>query len=131
MDRLQDLTITFAHGVEARLLDLKQHSTYWGLLAGGPIHLLNEGILAECTRGGGMVPVHLVRPSERWVEGDHSNLAKSPVPLLPGLQCEGLFDARERWLRIVWFQETWTPTIDPLVKEQLRNFDGSSDFSGV
>ena len=123
MDRLQDLTITFAHGVKARLLDLKQHSTYWGFLAGGPIHLLNEGILAECTRSEGMVPVHLVRPTELWVEGDHSNLAKGPVPLLPGLQCKGLFDARGRWLRIAWFQESWSPTIDPLVEEQLRDFD--------
>ena len=123
MDRLQDLTITFAHGVKAQLLDLKQHSTYWGFLAGGPIHLLNEGILAECTRSEGMVPVYLVRPTELWVEGDHSNLAKGPVPLLPGLQCEGLFDARGRWLRIAWFQESWSPTIDPLVEEQLRDFD--------
>lgn len=123
MDRLHDITIAFADGVEARLLDLKQHSTYWGLLAGGPIHLLNEGILADCTRNEGMVPVHLVRPTELWVEQAHSNLDAGPAPLLPGLQCEGLFDARGRWLRIAWFQESWSPTIDPLVQEQFRNFD--------
>jgi hypothetical protein len=123
MDRLHDLTITFANGVEARLLDLNQHSTYEGRLGGGSIHLLNEEILAECTLVEGMIPVRLVQPDELWVEGDHSNVVDAPVPLLPGLQCKGLFDVRGRWLRIAWFQESWSPTIDPLVQEELGNLD--------
>ncbi len=123
MDRLKNLTVTFADDLNADLLDLKQHSTYWGLLAGGDSDLRNAEILAECTRTEGTTPIHLIRPTELWVEGDHSNLSAGPVRLLPGLQCEGLFDARGRWLRVAWFQEQWTPTIDPLVQEQFRRLD--------
>ena len=123
MDRLKKLTVTFADDLNAQLLDLKQHSTYWGLLAGGPSDVRNAEILEGCTRTEGTTPIHLVRPFEVWVEGDHSNLGGGPVQLLPGLQCEGLFDARGRWLRIAWFQEQWVPTIDPLVESALRNID--------
>jgi hypothetical protein len=122
MNRLNDLIVTFADGVNARLLDFQQHSTYWGLLDGKPTHELNEGILASSTHTEGFVPIHLVRPTERLVFQDF------PVPygvllLLPGLQCQGLFDARGRWLRVAWFQEFWNPTIDPLVNEEFRSTD--------
>ena len=81
MDRLHDITITIADGVEAPLLDLELHSTNWGS-ARGPIHVLNARILADCTRGEWMVPVHLVRPTELREEQAQSNLDAGPDPLV-------------------------------------------------
>lgn len=122
MERMNDLVVTFADDVRARVLDLQVHSTYWGLLDGGPTHELNEMILADCTRGEGFIPIHLVRPSERLI------IKEAPVPfgvllLLPALQCQSPFDGRGRWLRVSWFQEYWTPLIDPLVQGELRTVD--------
>jgi hypothetical protein len=122
MNGIHDLIVTFADDVNARLLDFQQHSTYWGLMDGGPTHELNETILSDSTRGTSRIPIHLVRPAERLV------VQEFPVPfgvplLLPALQCQGLFDARGRWLRVSWFQEFWTPLIDPHVQEELRSID--------
>ena len=122
MDTPKELIITCAHGVEPRLLELEQHSTYRGLLDGGPTHELNEQLLENITSYQGRIPIHLVRPTERLVEKErHSPFG--PLMFLPERQCTGLFDVGGHWLTIVWFQETWAPPIDPVVLETLQTLD--------
>ena len=122
MDRPNDLTITCANGMKPRLLELGQHSTYRGLLDGGPDHELNEQILKNIISHQGRIPTHLVRPTARHLErGDRSPYG--PFVLMPARQCTGLFDVGGRWLNIVWFQDTWAPPIDPVVLEELCTLD--------
>jgi len=122
MDTPKELTITCAHGVEPRLLELEQHSTYRGLLDGGPTHELNEQLLENVATYQGRIPTHLVRPTERLVDRRHPS-PFGPLMFLPGRQCTGLFDVGGRWLTIVWFQESWAPPIDSVVLEELQTLD--------
>lgn len=46
MESPTELTITCDNGFKPRLLELEQHSTYRGLLDGGPTHELNDQLLA-------------------------------------------------------------------------------------
>jgi hypothetical protein len=122
MDRPNDVTITCANGVQPRLLELEQHSTYRGLLEGLPNHELNEQILENIISYQGRIPTHLVRPTERLLERDHES-PYGPFVLMPERQCTGLFDVDGNWLNIVWFQDTWAPPIDSAVLEELRTLD--------
>jgi hypothetical protein len=122
MDTPNDLTITCADGIKPRILSLEQHSTYRGLLDGGPTHELNEQILEGVSRSMDRIPTHLVRPAERPLEpARHS--PRGPIVVLPERQCTGLFDAGGHWLTIVWFQYAWAPPIDPMVLEELGQLD--------
>ena len=118
----QDITITCSTGVQPRLLELEQHSTYRGLLDGGPTHELNERLLSDITSYQGRIPVHLVRPTETRVERRHPS-PYGPLMYLPGRQCTGLFEAGTFWLNIVWFQESWAPPMDPTVLVDLETLD--------
>ena len=122
MESPTELTITCANGFEPRLLELEQHSTYRGLLDGGPTHELNDQLLADIVRNQGRIPTHLMRPAERLVEREHSS-PYGPLMVLPGRMCTGLFDLGGRWLTIVWFQENWAPPIDPVVLADLESLD--------
>jgi hypothetical protein len=122
MDTPKELTITCAYGVEPHLLELDQHSTYRGLLDGGPTHELNQQLLEGITSYQGRIPTHLVRPTERLVDRKRPS-PFGPLMFLPERQCTGLFDVGGRWLTIVWFQETWAPPIDPVVLEKLQTLD--------
>jgi hypothetical protein len=122
MESTEELTINCDHGVAPRLLELEQHSTYRGLLDGGPTHRLNEQLLQDVISFPGRIPTHLVRPTERPVEQRHPS-PFDPLMFLPRRQCTGLFDAGGRWLTIVWFQETWAPPIDSIVLEELQSLD--------
>lgn len=122
MDTPKELIVTCAHGVEPRLLELEQHSTYRGLLDGGPTHGLNEQLLEDITSYQGRIPTYLVRPTERLVEQERPS-PFGPLMFLPWRQCTGLFDVGGRWLTIVWFQETWAPPVDAVVLEELRTLD--------
>jgi hypothetical protein len=122
MQQKNDITITCANGITPRLLELEQHSTYRGLLDGGPTHDLNEHLLEDIERSQGQIPTHLVRPVERLVEQSHPS-SFGPLAFLPERQCAGLFDAGGHWLNIVWFQEGWAPPIDPVVLNELRQLD--------
>ena len=122
MDTPNDLTITCANGITPRLLSLEQHSTYRGLLDGGPTHELNEQLLEAISASRGRIPTHLVRPPERVIRPVRDT-PHGPIVVMPERQCTGLFDAGGRWLDIVWFQESWAPPIDPAVLEELRHLD--------
>ena len=122
MDTPNDLTITCANGIKPRLLSLEQHSTYRGLLDGGPTHELNEQILEGVSRSMDRIPTHLVRPAEQAIRPARDSL-HGPIVVMPERQCTGLFDAGGHWLTIVWFQYAWAPPIDPMVLEELGQLD--------
>jgi hypothetical protein len=115
----QGVQITCANGVYPHLVELEQHSTYRGLLDGGPTHELNEQLLTDITEYQGQIPTHLVRPTERVLEGD----PRYPLAALPHRRCTGLFGAGTHRLQIVWFQDGWAPPIDPAVLEELTYLD--------
>jgi hypothetical protein len=115
-----DVVITCANGTGARLLELEQHSTYRGLLDGGPTHELNQSLLREIVDRTGRIPTHLVRPTERPLE---EGKGVEPYVFLPDRQCTGLFDCGGHWLTIVWFQDSWAPPIEVAILEHLRSID--------
>ena len=122
MASITNVTITCARGIEPRLLELEQHSTYRGLLDGGPNHELNEQILAEVAGRAGRIPTHLVRPAERLIGGSRPS-PYGPLVHLPEHVCTGLFDLGGRRLTIVWFQDSWAPPIDDVVLTELEELD--------
>jgi hypothetical protein len=124
MKRNEDIVIHCANGVSARLTELSQHSTYRGLLDGGPTHEINEMLLQQIIdSAGGNIPTHLVRPRETPFGGLHRITPFGLLIQMPGLQCHGLFECGAHSLRIVWFQDEWAPPIDPAVETELRSLD--------
>jgi hypothetical protein len=124
MKKYEDIVVHCAKGVSARLLELHQHSTYRGLLDGGPNHEINEMLLEQITENaGGSIPTHLVRPTETPVPGVRRLSPYGPRLTLPELQCRGLFENGTHWLWIVWFQDGWAPPIDDSVEAELRSLD--------
>ena len=122
MEVTHEIHITCAGGLQARLLELEQHSTYRGLLDGAPSHELNEQLLSGITEYQSRIPTHLVKPAETIVERTGAP-SDRPIETLPCRQCTGLFEAGTHWLNIVWFQDGWAPPIDPFVAEELRSLD--------
>lgn len=122
MESPTNVTITCARGFEPRLLELEQHSTYRGLLDGGPNHELNEQILAEVAGRAGRIPTHLVRPTERLIERRRPS-PYGPLVHVPERMCTGLFDLGGHWLTIVWFQDAWAPPIDAVVLAELEKLE--------
>ena len=120
MEVKREVRITCANGVQPQLLELEQHSTYRGLLDGGPTHELKERLLSGITENQGQIPTHLVRPAETALEGGSP---RYPLALLPHRQCTGLFEAGTHRLQVVWFQDGWAPPIDPAVLEELASLD--------
>ena len=72
--RIKKYGITCANGVQPQLLELEQHSTYRGLLDGGPTHELNERLLSRITEHQGQIRTHLVRPSRDGARGRQPSL---------------------------------------------------------
>ena len=130
MTPAQKLKITTKGKLRVELAELHQWGTYVGLLDGAPTHEMNERLLEDVTRGPHDIPVHLVRPEERPTElpgqVPDANLLESPFGphlFLPRYQCRGLFERGMFRVWIVWFQDTWAPPIDPVVRRELREFD--------
>jgi hypothetical protein len=121
MEANQEVRITCANGIQARLLGLEQHSTYRELLDGAPTHELNDRLLSGIAEYQGRIPTHLVKPAETVLEG--KGTPRRPVVVLPERQCTGLFEAGTHRLQIVWFQDGWAPPIDPAVIEKLTTLD--------
>jgi len=121
MESNQEIQITCAHGIQAQLLELEQHSTYRELLDGAPTHELNEQLLSGIAENQGRIPTHLIRPAETVLEG--KGTPRRPVVVLPERQCTGLFESGTHRLQIVWLQDGWAPPIDPAVIEELASLD--------
>jgi uncharacterized protein (TIGR02996 family) len=128
--------VTLRTGRELRLLNLRQHGVYAGLLEGLPTHEMNQRHIAhlvneEQTRGG-QAP-YLIEPPERPIEYKRDGPYPFGTPArIPGIACIGWFDslrpARDAnrdgsGLSIIWFQDDYAFPIDPGVYERIRAID--------
>ena len=128
-------SITLRTKREIRLLNLRQHNVYAGLLEGRPTRQINQRIterLMNTERDRGATP-YLVEPPERLIERREAQ----PFPFgtsaqIPSIACIGLFDSHSpardasrvgSGLTIIWFQDEYAFPIAPGVREQIRAID--------
>lgn len=122
-------------GRTIRLIELDQHWTYGGLMAGHPSREMNRDIMDRLVtrqtgpKGRG-VPV-LFEPIETPVE-KHSDPDWSTAANLPVITCiarfmSGVLPGDEEGiasiLRVIWFQDEFALPIDPVVKVELGALD--------